>query len=179
MYSFMFGTFYSVLCVYAAAAAAKSRQLCPTLCDPIDRSPPGSGPWDAPGRNTGVGCHFLLQCIKVKSESEVAQCPTLRPHGLQPTRLLRPRDSPGKSTGAGCHCLLRCVHASYSIMSCANNDSFSTSFTILLTFIIFLALLRYLWASCSIIRRAAEILVSFLISKRKVSIFHHQIYCLL
>ena len=36
-------------------------------------------PWDSPGQNTGVGCHFLLQCMKVKSESEVAQsCPTLR-----------------------------------------------------------------------------------------------------
>ena len=36
-------------------------------------------PWDSPGKNTGVGCHFLLQCIKVKSESEVAQsCPTLQ-----------------------------------------------------------------------------------------------------
>ena len=35
-------------------------------------------PWDSPGRNTGVGCHCLLQCMKVKSESEVAQsCPTL------------------------------------------------------------------------------------------------------
>ena len=35
-------------------------------------------PWDSPGKNTGVGCHFLLQCMKVKSESEVAQsCPTL------------------------------------------------------------------------------------------------------
>ena len=34
-------------------------------------------PWDSPGTNTGVGCHFLLQCMKVKSESEVAQlCPT-------------------------------------------------------------------------------------------------------
>ena len=34
-------------------------------------------PWDSPGKNTGVGCHFLLQCRKVKSESEVAQlCPT-------------------------------------------------------------------------------------------------------
>ena len=31
-------------------------------------------PWDSPGKNTGVGCHFLLQCIKAKSESEVAQC---------------------------------------------------------------------------------------------------------
>ena len=36
-------------------------------------------PWDSPGRNTEVGCHVLLQCMKVKSESEVAQsCPTLR-----------------------------------------------------------------------------------------------------
>jgi len=36
-------------------------------------------PWDSPGKNTGVGCHFLLQCMKVKRESEVAQsCQTLR-----------------------------------------------------------------------------------------------------
>ena len=53
-------------------------QLCPTLCNPGDGSPPGYPcPWDSPGKNT-VGCHFLLQCLKVKSESEVAQsCPTL------------------------------------------------------------------------------------------------------
>ena len=153
-------------------------------------------PWDSPGKNTGVGCHFLLQCMNVKSEREVAQlCPTLSeslpgssvhgifqarvlewgaiafsftyfaakslqscltlcdpimaahqappplgssrqehwrglpfpspmheseewkwgcsvvsdslwPHGLQPTRLLRPWDFPDKSTGVGCHCLL-------------------------------------------------------------------------
>ena len=37
-----------------------------------------SPPWDSPGKNTGVGCHFLLQCMKVKSESEVAQ-PCLTP----------------------------------------------------------------------------------------------------
>ena len=61
-----------------AAAAAKSLQSCPTLCDHIDGSPPGSPSWDSPGKNTGVGCHFLLQCMKVKSETEVAQlCPTL------------------------------------------------------------------------------------------------------
>ena len=38
-------------------------QLCPTLCDPMDCSLPGSsiGPWDFPGKSTGVGCHFLLQ----------------------------------------------------------------------------------------------------------------------
>ena len=60
--------------------AAKSLQSCPTLCDPIDSSPPGSlVPLDSPGKNIGVGCHFILQCRKVKSESEVAQsCPTLR-----------------------------------------------------------------------------------------------------
>ena len=57
-------------------AAAKSLQSCLTLCDPIDSLPKGSP--DSPGKNTGVGCNFLLQCMKVKSESEVAQsCPTL------------------------------------------------------------------------------------------------------
>ena len=44
------------------------RQLSTRLCCP----------WDSPGKNTGVGCHFLLQCLRVKNESEVAQsCPTL------------------------------------------------------------------------------------------------------
>ena len=56
----------------AATATAKSLQSCPTLCDPIDGSPSGY-PWDSPGKNTGMGCHFLLQCMKVKSESEVVQ----------------------------------------------------------------------------------------------------------
>ena len=57
---------------------AKSLQSCPTLCDPIDGSHQLPRPWDSPGKNTGVGCHFLLQCMKVKSEREVAQsCPTL------------------------------------------------------------------------------------------------------
>ena len=50
-----------------AAAAAKSLQSCLTLCDPVDSSPPRlPHPWDSPGKNTGVGCHFLLQCMKVK-----------------------------------------------------------------------------------------------------------------
>ena len=55
----------------AAATAAKSHQSCPTLWDPIDGSPPGSHPWDSPGKNTGVGCHFLLQCMKVKCERRI------------------------------------------------------------------------------------------------------------
>ena len=67
-----------------------------------------SRPWDSPGKNTGVGCHFLLQCMKVKSESESeVVSDSSRPHGLQPTRLLHPWDFPGKSTGVGCHHLLR------------------------------------------------------------------------
>ena len=126
---------YIVLKGVSAAAAAKSLLSCLTLCDPIDSIPRGSRPWDSPGKNTGVGCHFLLPCMKVKSESEVTQsCPTLcnpmncstpglpvhhhcccqvasivsdpvRPHRRQPTRLPRPWDSPGKNTGVGCHCL--------------------------------------------------------------------------
>ena len=65
-------------------------------------------PWDSPGKNTGVGCHFLLQCMKVKSESEVAQLCLTRRDPMDcslPTRLLHPWDFPGKSTGVGCHCL--------------------------------------------------------------------------
>ena len=56
----------------SVAAAAKSFQSRPTLCDPTDGSPPGSAvPGILQARTTGVGCHFLLQCVKVKSESEV------------------------------------------------------------------------------------------------------------
>ena len=59
--------------------AAKSLQSFPTLYDPHRRQPTKfCHPCDSSGKNTGVGCHFLLQCMKVKSESEVAQsCPTL------------------------------------------------------------------------------------------------------
>ena len=50
-------------------------QLCATPETAAHQAPPSL---DSPGKNTGVGCHFLLQCMKVKSESEVAQsCPTL------------------------------------------------------------------------------------------------------
>ena len=58
---------------------AKSLQSCPTLCDPIDGSPPGYAvPGILENKKTGVGCHFLIQCMKVRSENEVAQlCLTL------------------------------------------------------------------------------------------------------
>ena len=68
-------------CRIVYAAAAKLLQSCPTLCDPIDWTMQPTRlprPWDSPGKNTGVGCHFLLQYMKVKSKSEAAQsCPTL------------------------------------------------------------------------------------------------------
>ena len=75
-------------------------------------------PWDFPGKNTGVGCHFLLQCMKVKSESEVAQlCPTLRDlvdhslpgssvHGIFRARVLEwDAITFSKNTGVGCYSL--------------------------------------------------------------------------
>ena len=85
-------------------------QSCPTLCNPMDCSLPGSSAHvDSPGKSNGVGCHFLLQCMKVKSEKEVAQlCLTLG----DPMDCSLPDSSihgifPGNSTGVGCHCLLR------------------------------------------------------------------------
>ena len=91
----------------AHAAAAKSLQSCPTLSNRIDGSPPGSPvPGDSQGKNPGVGCRFLLQCMKVKSEvaqpcltlSDPMDCspPGSSVHGIFQARVL----------GWGCHCLL-------------------------------------------------------------------------
>ena len=82
-----------------AAAAARSLQSCPTLCNPIDGSSPGSA---VPGILQARTLEWVAISfsnawkwkVKVKSLS-------------QPTRLLRPWDFPGKSTGVGCHCLLQ------------------------------------------------------------------------
>ena len=93
----------------SAAAAAKSLQSCPTV-RPHRRQPTRLlCPWDSPGKNTGVGCHFLLKSMKVRSESEVAQsCPTLsNPMVCSLPGSFCPWDFPGKSTGVGCHYLLR------------------------------------------------------------------------
>ena len=106
---------------FLTAAAAKSLQSCPTLCNPIDVSPPGS---PAPGilqaRTLEWGAIAFSNAWKWK-ESEVAQsCPTQQPYGPQPTRLLSPWDFPGKSTGVGCHCLLRgfLTAAPYNMLIC-------------------------------------------------------------
>ena len=72
-------------------------------------------PWDSPGKNTGVGCHFLLQCMQVESESEVTQsCPTLATPWTAAHQAPPSMGFPGKSTGVGCHFLLRFSH---SVMS--------------------------------------------------------------
>jgi len=64
-----------VVCLYILLLLS-SRLSRVLLCDPIDGSHHAPPSLDSPGKNTGVGCHFLLQCMKV--ESEVAQsCPTL------------------------------------------------------------------------------------------------------
>ena len=62
----------------AAAAAAAATSVVSDSVRPHRRQPIRlPRPWDSLGKNTGVGCHFLLQCIKVKSESKVTQsCPT-------------------------------------------------------------------------------------------------------
>ena len=91
------------------ATAAKLLQSCPTLCDPIDGSPPGS---PVPGILQAKTLEWVAISfsnawkwkVKVKSLNRVQLLAT---HGLQPTRLLHPWDPPGKSTGVGCHCLLR------------------------------------------------------------------------
>ena len=97
------------LCIFLPAAAAKSLQSCPTLCDPIDGSPPGS---PIPGILQARTLEWVAISfsnawkwkVKVKSLSRV--WPSVTPWA-EPTRLLHPWDFPGKSTGVGCHCLLR------------------------------------------------------------------------
>ena len=125
---------------------AKSLLLCLTLCNSMDCSPPGSSPWDSPGKNwSGLLCpspgdlpHLGTEPISLASPSlsgsfftpsatwewayrycactrnqSLPSCPTLRSHGLQPTRLLCPWNFAGKSTGVGCHYLL-CLYTLYA-----------------------------------------------------------------
>ena len=84
----------------AAAAAAKSLQSCLTLRLKRQQATRLPRPWDSPGKNIGMGCHFpspMHDSEKWKwSRSVVSD--SSPPHGLQPTRLLCPWDFPGKST---------------------------------------------------------------------------------
>ena len=84
--------------------AAKSLQSCPTLCNPTDGSPPGS---PVPGILQARTLEWVaISFSNVWKWSRSVVSDPQWPHGLQPTRLLRPWDFPGKSTGVGCHCLL-------------------------------------------------------------------------
>ena len=96
-------------------------QLCPTLCDPMDCSPPGSSvPGDSPGKNTGVGCHVLLEGIFPTQgwNSGLLHCRWILYHlshqgspvsgshsilsdSLRPHVLYSPWNSPGQNTGVG------------------------------------------------------------------------------
>ena len=169
----------------AAAAAAKSLQSCPTLCDPIDGSPPGfpipgtlqartlawvaisfsnawkwkvkvkllshvwlfatprtgfPSPWNSPDQNTGVGscsllqrifptqgfnpglphCRWILYQLSHQGSPKRSLCccccwvasvvsGSVQPHRWQPIRLPHPWDSPGKNTGVSSHFLLQCM----------------------------------------------------------------------
>ena len=89
-------------------------------------------PWDSPGKSTGVGCHFLLQCIKVKSESEVTEsCPTLSDsmncslpgssvHGIFQARVLE--------WGAIAFSMKRCYIYCFCFFTFQNFPSISASF---------------------------------------------------
>ena len=93
-------SFYSSLLLLLLSCF--SRVWKSSLCDPRDGRQPTRlpRPWDSPGKNTGVGCHFLLQCMKVKIQSEFAQsCLTPRDpmdcslsgssvHGIHQARVL-------------------------------------------------------------------------------------------
>ena len=65
-------------------------------------------PWDSPGKNPGVGCHFLLQCMHACWVTSVVS-DSVRPYGQQPARLPCPWNFPGKNIGVGCHFLLQCM----------------------------------------------------------------------
>jgi len=78
VYILLSSMFFSTMVHHAAAAAAVASVVSDSA-RPHTRQPTRLlWPWDSSGKNTGVGCHFLLQCMKVKSEREAAQsCPTL------------------------------------------------------------------------------------------------------
>ena len=107
----------SLLLRAAAAAAAAAAEVTSVVSDSVwpHRQQPARlhRPWDSPGKNAGVGCHFPLQCMKVKSDSEVAQSsPTLRdPMDCRPPGSSVPGIFQARVLGVGCHCLLWLLRA--------------------------------------------------------------------
>ena len=117
LFSFFFTLFFYVYCSVTSVVSDSVRPF---------RQQPTRLPhlWDSPGKNTGVGCHFLSQCRKVKSESKVSQsCPTLSdPMDCSLPGSSVQWDFPGKSTRVGCHCPLHflciCVYIFICIPAC-------------------------------------------------------------
>ena len=129
-----------VVLIKHLAAAAKSLQLYPNLCDPIDGSPPGSSV-------PGILQARTLEWVAISfSNAWKWSCSvvsdSLRPNGLQPISLLHPWDFPGKSTRVGCHCLLW-----IPIIKSPNFQAASRLFSIFLGFLFFF--LSNLWESSS------------------------------
>ena len=113
--------------LYSKCIATKLLQSSPTV-QPHRRQPIRLlCPWDSPGKNTGVGCPFLLQGMHACSVTSVMPN-SVRPYGQQPTRLLCPQDSPGKNTRVGCHFLLQF----YSWVSGTHKSSSSVFYKLLL-----------------------------------------------
>ena len=105
----LFSKIFSPLAHTREYAAAKSLQSCPTLCDPIDGSPPVPLSLGFSRQEHWSGLPFpspMHESERWKWSCSVVSDPQW-PHGLQPTRLLHPWDFPGRSTRVGCHCLLR------------------------------------------------------------------------
>ena len=94
----------------ATAAAANFASVVSDSVQPLLAAHQAPHPWDSPGKNTGVNCHFLLQCMKVKSQSEVTQsCLTLwegpridSEKAMAPTPVLLPGKSHGQRSLVGC-----------------------------------------------------------------------------
>ena len=134
-------SFSQHLCSPAAAATAKSLQSCPTLCDPIDSSPPGS---PVPGILQARTLEWVAISfsnawkwrVKVKSFSRDRLLATPWTAAYQAPR---PWDFPGKSTGVGCHRLLLCSpnHGQIIILGTQNTSFNKTTSTCLRAFILF------------------------------------------
>ena len=97
---------------WVTTTTAKSLQSCPTLCDPIDNSPPG---FPVPGILQArtlewVAISFSNAWTWKWSPLSRVRSVISQPHGMQPTRLVHPWDFPGKSTGVGCH---RLIHSKW------------------------------------------------------------------
>ena len=120
------------------AAAAKLCQSCPTLCDPIDGSPPGS---PAPGILQARTLEWVaISFSNAWKWSHSVVSDSSQPHGLQPTRLLHPWDSPGKSTGVGRQCIYTYIYIYIYVCVCVCVYGF-------LSFHLFFTLFSYFWSS--------------------------------